>query len=155
MELLNIPDKMDQETIKMQIEETETIYNELLDWFSDFSTRVTVTVRYVVCGIFAMAWIYILKENYSGFPFLLISLLLAFTYMLLDIVRFYLIARKARTLYKQLYEISDFESIVEEKDHIRIQLQRMHNKSWKCLNFQLIIFCLMIVLMGTFFMLNL
>lgn len=31
MELLNIPDKMDQETIKMQIEETETIYNELLD----------------------------------------------------------------------------------------------------------------------------
>lgn len=151
-------EEMDAEFVKEQIEYTKSVYTELCDWFSDFSTRVTVTVRYVVCGIFATAWLFLLKSGYSGFPILVISLLLAFVYMLLDIVRYYLIAKKIRNLYKRMDEVIetiDWDLLIEERNNVKSQFRRMHDKSWKCLNFQLIMFCFMVAIMGVFLVINL
>ena len=138
----------DRDTIKL--------IEELGDWFLEYSTRVTSTIRYIVFAVFASAWLFLINEGLrgNGTWILFALLILSFIYVTIDIVRYLFIAAQVRMYNKDLNKLRDsfeFELVEKEKTVIRKHLEIFHEKSWKCLMFQIIMVVIMIILMAVYF----
>ena len=138
----------DRDTIKL--------IEELGDWFLEYSTRVTSTIRYIVFAVFASAWLFLINEGFRGNNtwILFALLILSFIYVTIDIVRYLFITAQVRMYNKNLNKLRDsfeFELVEKEKTVIRKRLDIFHEKSWTCLMFQFIMVVIMIILMIVYF----